>query len=151
MRLRIFPGADLRGNQHRLFEFQGDSGSGRVPTCSGYGHERESWGIRYSARDPSELACRGGSASWNSNVDLPATGFVESSQVHWQGLERPTTFTDSEQLRAVISASDIAVPGSAEIKVFNPAPGGGLSDSLFLAINPIPYSSDAGTVIDNRR
>jgi hypothetical protein len=67
---------------------------------------------------------------------LTVTGanFVAPSVVRWNGSERPTTFVSSTELRAAISASDIAMAGSAQITVFNPIPGGGTSGALTFTI-----------------
>ncbi len=40
------------------------------------------------------------------------------------------------QLQAAIPASDIAGVGSAQVTVFNPAPGGGTSNAQTFTINP---------------
>jgi hypothetical protein len=73
-------------------------------------------------------------------VTLTVTGsnFVPSSVVHWDGAARPTTSMDSGQLQAAIPASDLAVPGTPQVTVVNPAPGGGTSNALPLTINPAP-------------
>ena len=63
------------------------------------------------------------------SLTVNGSGFVASSIVRWNGADRVTTFVSSTQLRAAISASDLAAPGTAQISVFNPAPGGGLSPS----------------------
>jgi uncharacterized protein (TIGR03437 family) len=62
--------------------------------------------------------------------------FIASSSVQWNGSARPTTFVSSTQLTATIPASDIPASGSAQITVFNPAPGGGTSNAVTFAINP---------------
>jgi YVTN family beta-propeller protein len=55
--------------------------------------------------------------------------------VRWNGSDRPTTSNGSiNGLTAQISASDIAAAGTAVVTVFNPAPGGGSSNSLTFAI-----------------
>ena len=51
--------------------------------------------------------------------------FVASSVVRWNGADRPTTVDPNSAgkiLTAQISASDIAVPGTATVTVFNPDP-----------------------------
>src|ERR1700733_7079562 len=66
-----------------------------------------------------------------------ATGglFVVGSVVRWNGSDRPTTSNGSVNgLTAQISASDIAAAGTAVVTVFNPAPGGGSSNSLTFTI-----------------
>ncbi len=67
--------------------------------------------------------------------------FVSSSVVGWNGSDRPTAFISASQVSAQIPASDIAAAGTAAITVFNPAPGGGASNSLTFTIttdNPTP-------------
>jgi YVTN family beta-propeller protein len=61
---------------------------------------------------------------------------VASSVVRWKGSDRPTTLDviPPPTLRAQIPASDIAAAGTAAITVFNPAPGGGSSNTSTLNI-----------------
>jgi 6-phosphogluconolactonase len=63
------------------------------------------------------------------------SNFVAGSVVRWNGSDRPTTSNGSiNGLTAQISASDIAAAGTAVVTVFNPAPGGGSSNSLTFTI-----------------
>jgi len=70
------------------------------------------------------------------------TGFFSNSttnqsQVLWNGSPRDTTFdVVTDQLNATITACDIQSPGTAQISVTNPAPGGGTSSSINFPINP---------------
>jgi 6-phosphogluconolactonase (cycloisomerase 2 family) len=57
------------------------------------------------------------------------TNFVPSSIVRWNGKDLPTTLNGGP-LMAQIPASDIAATGTATVTVFNPAPGGGASNSV---------------------
>ena len=85
---------------------------------------------------------------------LTASGanFVSSSVIQWNGASRPTTFVSRTQLRATISASDIAAAGTARVTVLNPPPGGGASNALTLTIVPslavsvVRAGSGSGTV-----
>jgi hypothetical protein len=85
---------------------------------------------------------------------LTATGsdFVSSSVIQWNGANRPTTFVSSTQLRATISASDIAAAGTARVTVVNPPPGGGASNALTFtivqsfAVSVVRAGSGSGTV-----
>jgi alpha-tubulin suppressor-like RCC1 family protein len=61
--------------------------------------------------------------------------FRTSAKVRWNGSDRPTTFVNSGKLTAVIAAADIASIGTASVKVFNPAPFGGLSNAKSFTIN----------------
>lgn len=60
------------------------------------------------------------------------SNFVSGATVRWNGVARPTTFVKSTQLRASISAADIAAAGTANISVANPA--GALSGTLAFTI-----------------
>jgi 6-phosphogluconolactonase len=67
--------------------------------------------------------------------DNIGNNFVAGSVVRWNGIDRPTTSNGSiNALTAQISASDIAAAGTAAVTVFNPAPGGGSSNSLTFTI-----------------
>lgn len=70
------------------------------------------------------------------------TGFVNGSQVTWNGANRTTTFISATQVQAGITAADIAVAGSAAVRVVNPAPGGGTSNALNFTINPTVISGN---------
>ncbi len=69
---------------------------------------------------------------------LTATGtnFIAGSLVRWNGADRSTTFVNSTTLTAAISASDISSSGNVTVTVFNPSPGGGLSNSQTFSVNP---------------
>ena len=80
-----------------------------------------------------------GSAAFNLTVN--GTGFVSGAAVKWNGSSRTTTFVSATQLLAAITAADIAVAGTVQVTVFNPAPGGGTSGGVSFAIstsNPVP-------------
>ncbi|MGH9835231.1 MAG: hypothetical protein ACREBD_03615 [Blastocatellia bacterium] len=58
------------------------------------------------------------------------TNFTNSSVVRWNDSDRPTTFVSATQLRSTIPATDIVAAGTANIRVFTPAPGGGTTNAL---------------------
>jgi hypothetical protein len=60
--------------------------------------------------------------------------FSSGAVVHWNGSDRPTTFVSMYVLTATISAADIATVGTASVRVFNPTPGGGLSNAITFTI-----------------
>jgi 6-phosphogluconolactonase len=64
------------------------------------------------------------------------SNFVASSVVRWNGSDRPTAVrsTNGTLLTAQIPASDIAASGTAAVTVFNPAPGGGSSNTSTFTI-----------------
>jgi hypothetical protein len=75
-------------------------------------------------------------------LTITGTNFVNSSVVRWNGSDRPTTFFSSTRLEAAIPASDVATAGTANVTVFNPAPGGGESGAVTFTINnPAPTIS----------
>jgi hypothetical protein len=76
---------------------------------------------------------------------ITGTNFVSSSIVRWNGADRTTTFVSSTRLQASIPASDLTSAGTANVTVFNPAPGGGTSNAATFAINnPVPAVSALG-------
>jgi hypothetical protein len=65
--------------------------------------------------------------------------FVSGSKVWVNNVERPTTFVSSQQLKADVAVSDIAVAGTVQIQVVNPAPNAGFSNISNLSVtNPLP-------------
>jgi len=71
-------------------------------------------------------------------VQLTVAGqnLVANSVIRWNGIDQPTTTSagPGNGLTAQISASDVAVAGTAAITVFNPGPGGGSSNTLTYTI-----------------
>jgi hypothetical protein len=72
-------------------------------------------------------------------LQVNGSGFVPSSIVLWNGSQRPTTFVSSQEIDAVIFASDIASIGTAVITVVNPAPSGGTSVGFTFTIGNLPF------------
>jgi hypothetical protein len=63
--------------------------------------------------------------------------FVGGSQILWNDSPRNTTYMSTGELRAPLSATDLATAGSATVKVLNPTPGGGDSaNALTFMITP---------------
>jgi hypothetical protein len=60
-------------------------------------------------------------------LTVNGAGFSQGSVVRWNGTDRPTTFVNPGRVTAQIPAADLAQVGTAQIVVFNPAPGGGAS------------------------
>ncbi len=74
-----------------------------------------------------------GDAGFTLTVD--GTNFVSgASVVRIDGADRTTTFVSSTQLTATIPASDLTTAGGKSIIVFNPAPGGGISNAQILTV-----------------
>jgi hypothetical protein len=74
---------------------------------------------------------------------ISGTGFISGSQgvsfAYWNGSPRSTSLNASTgQLVVSILASDVANPGVAQVRVANPAPGGGFaSGALSFTIQPL--------------
>ena len=81
--------------------------------------------------NPSSATPGGGGFTLTVN----GTNFISSSVVRWKGADRTTTYVSSTKLTAAILASDIAAAGSASVTVFNPAPGGGLSNAVSFLVS----------------
>lgn len=96
-----------------------------------------------SSPQPSLTSISPQSAVMNSpGLILRVTGanFAPSSVVQWNGQARATTFESSTQLRAEITATDLAGTedvSTALVTVYTPPPGGGLS-----AAQPFTLRSD---------
>jgi photosystem II stability/assembly factor-like uncharacterized protein len=76
----------------------------------------------------SRAAAPPGSAGFNMTVI--GADFISTSVVRWNGADLPTTFVSSTELTASVPSIDFILPGSAQVTVFNPAPGGGTSNAL---------------------
>ncbi|MCI0394733.1 MAG: beta-propeller fold lactonase family protein [Chloroflexi bacterium] len=77
------------------------------------------------------------------SLTLYGVNFVNGATVKWNGSNRTTTFVNSTELHAAITAEDLLAPGSAVIAVVNPGPGGGASNTVVFDVaapgqNPAP-------------
>lgn len=72
-------------------------------------------------------------------LTVTGSGFISSSQIQWAGASLTTTFASATTLTAQIPATDLSATGSFDVKVLNPAPGGGSSNSAAFTVgNPVP-------------
>jgi hypothetical protein len=71
---------------------------------------------------------------------VAGTGFAPTAVVNWNGTPQLTEVISSSELKAPISAADVATAQTAWITVTNPAPGGGTSNLVFFPITE-PYST----------
>jgi hypothetical protein len=60
---------------------------------------------------------------------ITGSNFVPGSVIDWNSTPLPTTFVSSTEVYTYIPASDLGAAGTFAISVFNPAPGGGSSNS----------------------
>ena len=87
-------------------------------------------------------------------LTVNGSNFIPLSKVRWNGAILITTFVSDKQLTAIIPAAKLAVPARASVTVFNPTPGGGISNVRIFTIlpfsNPVPainsLSPDSATV-----
>ena len=68
------------------------------------------------------------------SLTIYGSGFVTTSQATWNGSSRSTTYDGQGKLKAKILASDVKKPGTAQVGVTNPKPGGGTSNTLKFTI-----------------
>ena len=71
-------------------------------------------------------------------LTVTGSGFNGLSIVRWNGSGRVTNVLNSQTIQASITATDLQNAGTAQLTVFNPAPGGGTSASLTFTIKPAP-------------
>jgi YVTN family beta-propeller protein len=72
-------------------------------------------------------------------LTVAGNSFVSTSVVRWNNQPLATTFVSSTQLTATVPGSDVQTSGIATVTVFNPTPGGGLSNvATFIITVPLP-------------
>jgi hypothetical protein len=76
-------------------------------------------------------------------VAVTGSSFVSGSMVMFDGSTGlSTSFADANHVTALVPAALVTSPGAHSISVFNPMPGGGLSNSVSLGVeNPLPTVS----------
>jgi len=89
-------------------------------------------------------AATAGGAAFTLTVN--GKNFISSSVIQWNGTNLTTTYISATKLTATVPAADIATAGTANVAVFNPAPGGGTSSPITFTINgvvnnPVPTES----------
>ena len=69
-------------------------------------------------------------------ITISGSSFIQGSIVRWNNSDRQTTFINGGTLRVQLESYDLASTGSFPISVINPAPGGGISNTvLFTVVN----------------
>jgi phospholipase C len=80
-------------------------------------------------------------------VTLTGMDFVSGSVVYVNGVAKTTKFVSKRGLAATLLATDLATAQTANITVVNPAPGGGISNTVLLpVINPFTVAPTAASV-----
>jgi len=71
-------------------------------------------------------------------LNVHGSNFVTASVVHFNGTSRATTFVSAQQLQAAMLATDVQTPGTFNITVVSPPPGGGTSAGAAFTVGPRP-------------
>jgi hypothetical protein len=69
------------------------------------------------------------------SLDVHGRDFVQKSEVRINGTNRVTTFVNSTKLVATLIPSDLTAPSELQVTVFNPPPGGGLSEVTVVIVD----------------
>lgn len=78
-------------------------------------------------------------ADWPGfELRVNGSNFVAASVLRWNGIELPTIVTNSTQLRAAVPPAELVSPGTAQVSISNPSPGGGASASLPVLVETVP-------------
>ncbi|HVA71644.1 MAG TPA: hypothetical protein VNF02_00930 [Candidatus Limnocylindrales bacterium] len=84
----------------------------------------------------------------NASISVSGSGFDSASEVLVNGSGRPTTFGSPTILGAQLATSDLAAAGTYPVQVVNPAPGGGISSTLFFSIAPSAAGAGLPELVD---
>ena len=81
-------------------------------------------------------------------LTVNGANFVTTSVVNFNGSARSTSFVNSSQVTAQITAADVATAGSFPITVTNPTPGGGTSNPQTFTVNPkLAFTTNAFAIL----
>lgn len=73
-------------------------------------------------------------------LTVNGTNFIVGSVVRFNGSSRTTTYVNGTRLTATILASDLISVGTFPITVFNPTPGGGVSNAQTFTVEAVNIS-----------
>lgn len=88
-------------------------------------------------------------------LTVNGSGFSVGSFVQWNSIDLPTTFVSPTQLTAILSStfflqfSPFTFGGTAQITVFNPAPGGGASAPLAFNVSSLAGVPSISSIAPN--
>ena len=68
-------------------------------------------------------------------LTVTGTNFVAGSEVLWNGNPLTTTWVSATRVTAAVPAGRVANPGTANVTVFNPTPGGGTSNAQAFTVS----------------
>jgi hypothetical protein len=82
-------------------------------------------------------------------LTVNGSNFTTDSIVQYNGVNLPTTFISNNQISGMVPASDLATPGTGQVTVFTPAPGGGGSAALTFTVGQasVPNLTQTGSII----
>jgi subtilisin family serine protease len=81
------------------------------------------------------------------SLKLIGSGFDAMSVAYWNGSPRPTTVESTTEIIAQIGPADLVEGQTGQVQVFAPAPGGGLSATLGVPIDPPPSLTPSPTLV----
>jgi Protein of unknown function (DUF1573)/Abnormal spindle-like microcephaly-assoc'd, ASPM-SPD-2-Hydin/Beta-propeller repeat len=88
-------------------------------------------------------------ASPSFTLTVNGTGFISTSVIEWNGSALTTSYVSTGQLTATVSSSMLVNNGTAQVNVFNPAPGGGTSAAAsFTIATAIPAVTLSASSLD---
>ena len=68
-------------------------------------------------------------------ITVNGTGFVSTTVIDINGSARSTTYTSATQVSATLTTADLSTAGALSTTAVNPAPGGGTSTAVSVAVN----------------
>ncbi len=85
--------------------------------------------------------------SYNTQIIINGSGLLNNSTLAWNGVPLSSccnSINGTTQLYVTIPTANLATPGTYEVSVITPAPGGGSSNSLpFTVYTPINYAVES--------
>ena len=75
-------------------------------------------------------------------LTITCSDFIKDSVVRWGDADRPTTFISSTEVTAAIASADLTSAGEIKVTVFNPGPGGGVSNEQTFTIKAAPVPAN---------
>lgn len=103
------------------FTYQAPGGANPVPSISSLSPD-----VRVAGDAGFKLSVRGGN-------------FVLGAKVQWNGADKVTTMRPDSTLEIALDGPDIAIPGVVPVKVINPAPGGGASNTVNVVVGKFEF------------
>jgi hypothetical protein len=124
----------LLSNSSVLLVRFGSADSPLAVTLTGTGVQSANNAVPQIAEPLGRVSVTPGGNSFSLQVN--GMGFVAGSVVKWNGSSRVTQFVNKHTLKAAILRSDVANATSVSLTVFNPSPGGGVSNPVLLPVTP---------------